>query len=352
MRPVYLWPFIENAFGLSIRKWTTRGFLCERILLNRDRKSKVKLTMKVDIALCLLFFLLLLGCSSEDGSRACATGERRDCVIDACAGFEECRDGDWSPCECESDEEEPSTPEPAALGTECTSDEDCPDAASCLVRSDTRWLGGAPPESFCVADCSDDASVCDEFSNAVCVLSSSDSDRALCLPACTLDDDGESCASIPGTACEPLLDTGSGFCRPLCVFDEDCASGHCDRATSTCQTSSSSSGLGFGESCTPESSSCAGLCLDFGDGIGLCSHRCVFGGSERCAEAELGDVCAYASVEGGVGDVGFCAPLCDCNDDCSATGFVCDAFTDPELAAVLGHPGLCSPGSGGLDCQL
>jgi hypothetical protein len=52
--------------------------------------------------------------------------------------------------------------------------------------------------------------------------------------------------------------------------------------------------------------------------------------------------CAFASESGGLGDLGYCAELCNCDDDCNHEAFICEAFPKESLKAELGFQGICT----------
>jgi hypothetical protein len=90
---------------------------------------------------------------------------------------------------------------------------------------------------------------------------------------------------------------------------------------------------------------CSGLCVDLGDAASVCSHRCVFGDTAECAPvsgAARRGGCLYVTPGGTVGDLGYCAEVCDCNDQCSEPTSVCDAFGDATLEAAFGRKGVCT----------
>jgi hypothetical protein len=80
--------------------------------------------------------------------------------------------------------------------------------------------------------------------------------------------------------------------------------------------------------------------------LALCSYRCVFGSSDECAVEganPIVGVCAYTESDIAPGNVGYCAPLCDCNDDCVAPGYACRAFTNENTRLAYGKVGICVP---------
>lgn len=315
------------------------------------------MTSAVRLVALLILHASVMGCGGADSapSADCSETQEEDCACtDNCDGTRVCEGDAWSSCDCDAcDQEEDGNGgegdgEEHPLGSPCVETADCSEGAFCLQADSTDWLGGGPPEAVCVADCSEDPSVCDDFADSVCVLSSIEleSGQAWCLPACELGVETRACEGMPYAHCDELLGgESSGFCRPFCVFDSDCSVGSCDRGTGACVATAPHSTVGFGQSCTPDLSDCAGVCTTLAPGQSICSHRCVFGEATDCNtenDSTLSAVCAYASSSGSVGDTGFCAPLCDCNDDCLASGFVCEAFSEQELASDLGHLGLCT----------
>ena len=102
---------------------------------------------------------------------------------------------------------------------------------------------------------------------------------------------------------------------------------------------------------------CDGLCVSLAPSEAQCSRRCVFGDLTECAVASGGlrrGGCLFVTTGGGLGDLGYCGELCDCTADCTAPGFVCDAF-DASLERAFGRKGVCTPPSlivsRALDCS-
>jgi hypothetical protein len=264
------------------------------------------------------------------------------------------------------------------LGAACDDDAGCPEGAFCLTPRDPSWLGGAPPQGLCVADCSSGAGRCDAFEDAVCVDASAgageltgddeaadagadrDADAgdvgpattvtALCLERCTLGTTrAAKCHGLSGIACE-LLPNGpasAGYCRPLCTIDQDCPTGHCELLTGTCtEQDGGASTRNLGQSCAEGAvDTCGALCVSIDDAPPVCSHRCVFGSPEDCAPADAPGrdaACVLTTLGGGIGDVGYCAALCDCPEDCGSPTQVCDPFQDDVLESTLGRAGTCT----------
>lgn len=278
----------------------------------------------------------------------CFHGDQDTCVgADGCTGIRQCKSsGTWGSCSCASTAM-------VTLGGACAEDSDCSTGAFCLLPDSTGWLGGGPPTGICVADCTDDVTICDAFANGTCVAAERSGvgvPNALCMPKCDLSDGTAAsmvCRTTPSSACEPLDATSEGFCRPFCQFDGDCPSGHCDRQVGVCLADApAQQPLTFGSNCDPSSPTCDGVCLQLGTNASICSNRCVFGTATECAvdgASPLAGVCAYPASEANPGNLGYCTPLCDCNSDCVASGFVCDAFSSTATASILSHKGMCVP---------
>jgi hypothetical protein len=311
-------------------------------------------TLLVVFGLC--YLTLSSGCNDQDeGSQSCAPGESRECGI-GCAGVKRCNDyGLWGDCVCDA---EATGTGPASLGQDCDDDTNCPTSATCLQPSGSAWLGGGPPRGICVADCTANVDVCTRFRNARCVSSTraggDDTPSAVCMPACDLTAGttaNPACASVPFSACDNLNEGTVGFCRPFCRVDSDCPTAHCDRQVGVCIAQlTEAPSVVFGESCEPSQADCRGVCLDLGPTAAgtsaICSHRCTFGTHDDCSVPGTFPqtaACVYAASFSYPGDIGYCAPLCDCNDDCLASGFVCRAFSTANSQNALGRKGTCVP---------
>jgi hypothetical protein len=236
------------------------------------------------------------------------------------------------------------------LGGECDADNDCPEGATCLTADDHELFGGGAPHGVCTADCSKDADACDAFDQAVCVdtTAAGGSERALCLEACDFGDPEaleSKCHGRLDVACEELDDTS--FCRPLCMTDADCGVLGCDRLDGVCRSAELvTPDLHFGTECDAdaEEPGCSGLCLELDAQYAICSHRCTFGDASDCAAAgsKLPSACVLVSPGGTLGDVGYCAELCDCNDDCASAAGICASFDDEVLEDTFGYLGSCT----------
>jgi hypothetical protein len=347
-----------------------------------DQKSMTYAARRVGVVLVALL-LLLYACddaSSPEPMAECRAGATRLCTgPNGCGGTRACRGAPahWGACECDAKTAPPPDAGAAVrprLGAACRRDADCPSHAFCLGTDSGALFGGAPPDGMCVADCSDDERACAQFEDAVCVsVGAVDDDAdagrsasapALCFEGCRLGAAEQSkCHGRARVACAPIEDSpdAGSFCRPLCANDEECGARACDPAHGVC-TDGVESDRTFGLRCEAEAQAgvdsdadagsdasagalCAGLCVQLNAAPALCSRRCVFGAAGECAPASGGlrrGACVFASEGGGIGDVGYCGELCDCNDDCIEATFVCDAFEDKALESAFGHAGVCT----------
>jgi len=316
----------------------------------------------------------------------CPLGSTRMCAGSACIGTTTCQGSpaDWGPCICSDVGPSSDAGNVSSLGASCKRTGDCPKGGSCLLAPTDSFFGGAPSEGVCVATCQA-AGDCSPFSNAVCV-DVSDSQGAsasnmtgLCMEQCLIGESStQKCHGGAHVACTSLTDQGStGYCRPVCASDAECSSGACDpqrgvcvtrRVTDTtfgqvCDTMSSGVGAGGadnaagGEGGTFEAgaagaasdetaAACAGQCLKLNGASSVCSRRCVFGNTDECAPATGGlrrGACVFVTPGGTIGDLGYCAELCDCNQDCVEQTFTCEAFDDASLESAFGRKGTCVP---------
>jgi len=234
----------------------------------------------------------------------------------------------------------------AAFERPCDSVADCDPGMLCLEEDGDEYFGGGLPGGRCTVDCLEDPTACGSSGELVCVRTelAGSEPAARCFPACSPGDrDDAKCQDATLTACERLPDdTELGFCRPFCASDDDCSAGHCDRRNGACVPSAAADD--FGASCVPdvEDPQCFGVCVALEDGFGVCSHRCRYGSAEPCAGGDGLTFCAYPSEGGDLGDVGYCAELCDCESECSHDGGACDPFESEAVSMALGAAGVCA----------
>jgi hypothetical protein len=213
---------------------------------------------------------------------------------------------------------------------------------------------------------------------------SDSSHRALCFEQCTLGaSPNTKCHGTAHVACAPLEGnpSGYGFCRPVCASGADCGGSYCDPVRGIC-VSHPGPDRTFGRLCASDAAhssshdaganagldaadtaralgdagsdartgaaltNCDDLCVEVNQLASTCSRRCVFGSTEECAPASGGlrrGACTFVTANGSIGDLGYCAELCDCKDDCVESMFECDAFDNPTLESSFGRKGVCTP---------
>ncbi|HYQ18766.1 MAG TPA: hypothetical protein VEQ58_23485, partial [Polyangiaceae bacterium] len=256
-------------------------------------------------------------------------------------------------------------------GANCRDDGDCRKGLFCLSSTSTAVKGEGPSAGLCVADCARDETVCEKLDpESTCVLLDDNGsasvldDTALCLPSCKLGEpskDDDKCRGRIDLVCsEATAGTGLGYCRPACRSDLDCGERRCNLRTGFC-TDDAPSGDAIGSACNPASSECAGGCIDHGSSWAECSGVCRLN-TPGCGQAPSSgppyDFWCYLdpSSAGGEGDLGYCARVCDCDDDCGRDDAVCEPHA--SLKGDTGRAGVCASktfGSGatraGLPCR-
>lgn len=264
----------------------------------------------------------------------------------------------------------PGTGQPKAnFGRACQAPSDCGVDLLCLTSSSTALSRGGPPGGLCTIACRQDPEVCSRFADdARCV---DFGDTSYCLEACdygsTIEDafDAQKCHGRTEFACKPRwVDTGESCdsvddcsdgercddtcyrdmptCMPQCNGDSDCDTGRfCDPRSGEC-VSHVPGGRRLTERCNVETQPdpCRGSCgLIERDEGGRCDETCTLGAYPNCGlvpdPPNLG--CAIpVNDRARFGDMGFCAPLCDCTVDCP-DGMVC-VVAEFEY---LQRPGFC-----------
>lgn len=259
---------------------------------------------------------------------------------------------------------------PGRLGRRCVSDAACGDGMVC-VTSDSTLIGGqGPAKGICTADCSGFGNTCANFGpDAVCIRF--DGGAAFCMEGCSFGPralttfESSKCHGRPEMACSPFTDGSANViptCLPRCNSDADCEGLFCDPTTGLCDTEPST-GAPVGTPCdTSGPNTCRGTCNRFfigtmGDTTSMCGEQCTTGagnvGEASCGWAGPGSGVADAfclfsfgliTSQGGpgYGDLGACAPLCDCNDDCANKDLVCRPIEDTEFTNATGRLGVCA----------
>jgi hypothetical protein len=305
--------------------------------------------------------LLVSGCGqTTDGKKntSCEPGRTLACTGgDGCAGHQVCADDGsaFGACTCAGDETFPSTgPASGLAGANCEDDGDCRKGSFCLTYGSRALDGEGPAGGICVAECARDASVCEKLdADATCVVlddrgtSSVLDDTAFCLPRCKLGDAAsgeEKCRGRVDLVCsEAAAGSGQGYCRPACRSDRDCGSRLCNLRTGLCGDAPPS-GDPIGSACNPEESHCAGGCIDHGSNWAECSGVCRLNtpGCGQTSSRPPYDYWCYLdpSNVGGDGDLGYCAHVCDCDDDCGRDDAVCEP--SGSLESDTGRAGVCA----------
>jgi hypothetical protein len=348
-----------------------------------------------------LAVLVIAGCGDGSGSNGtCIAGARQACVgTDGCAGERVCwgSPASWTDCSCPLPDGGPADGRVAdgssgdgggaALGASCTRDADCPTGGFCLTGDTRQLFGGAPPAGTCVAAC-DSVGGCAAFGSATCVqvddpaaaADAGQSATGLCFERCQIGGaagTGAKCHGRAQIACAPVeaSASGAGYCRPICATSGECLSGVCDPRRGVCVDSAptdpafalrcqapADGGAGpdggggaadaavaaedGGGDAAVAAPPCAGLCVGVSASSSLCTRRCLFGSTDECApelDGRRRGGCLFVTKGGSVGDLGYCAELCDCNRDCADPSLVCDAFDDPTLEAAFTRKGVCTP---------
>jgi hypothetical protein len=269
----------------------------------------------------------------------------------------------------------------ANIGAECEADVDCGTGLICITPDSTIFGSGGPAGGLCsrVCEVAEDCGT-----TAYCVPFEEDATTGYCIEACQTGSAGEpkchersnvACGLLglipTTTACTSREDCGSGQlcdaeagtcgdivpgCVPTCGGDFDCGSGqYCSFATGLC-TDGSASGSDIGELCDPAAATdpCSGFCSATNEAgtEGICSALCTLSpslaGCGWSGEGSADAACLFGTVlspegDAGVGDVGLCGALCDCNDDCNAENDRCLDQTGGDVLSLFGRNGYCRP---------
>ena len=254
------------------------------------------------------------------------------------------------------------------LGKACAGPADCTGGTTCLAATGKIILGTeAPANGYCSRSCTTDT---DCAGSGICLdVSASGATTAVgyCFQTCTFGGPSGSvkCHGRTDVGCltiDSMTTPTTDICYPVCSQDSDCPTGRkCDLSESLC-ADTAATGDPLGSHCTADpdggASSCVGGCLPIGSAAGgnsvvanVCTMFCVVGNLNACNWVGSGTaltsggahgVCALASSNAQVGDIGFCSQECDTITDCSDktdTGGTCDT----SLMSTIGH-GICSWG--------
>lgn len=245
-----------------------------------------------------------------------------------------------------------------AVGASCASDADCGKGSLMCLLPTSSDVGGGPAGGVCTLDCSKaltdpKVNVC--VPGSVCVKFTSTT--AYCLEGCALGaapSGQKKCHGRVDMACTDS-ESPEPYCNPTCRGDFDCGDRRCDFSSGRCVDKVSGT-LAPGNACEEDSAdnACrAGICLgtpgvDGGPSAAFCSGLCRLGGlgcGEDPSTSEPRKAMCLLLPQGSkrsAGDTGYCASLCDCNDDCKSPNLVCDPLPD-DYQSVTGRLGSCSP---------
>lgn len=260
-----------------------------------------------------------------------------------------------------------STGSSSLIGQPCLKDTDCgTDGLTCLADSSEDYLSGGVSHGICTLDCSadilaavSDVGTCSKVdATAICVGTTPA--KAYCLESCTVGPPSAAenkCHNRKDMACSDPRDRGIGYCKPVCRGDFDCGKRFCDLSSGVCVDKiDSSRKLPIGSKCDPNSDvdPCHGACVGILEGdasttqVGFCSGYCKLGEQNGCgfdpSSTSVDAFCLFGTSQlSDFADLGFCAQVCDCNDDCLNPDFVCSTVTG--LSDIISRPGACGPPS-------
>ncbi|MBW2537105.1 MAG: hypothetical protein JRI55_36800, partial [Deltaproteobacteria bacterium] len=255
------------------------------------------------------------------------------------------------------------------LGAACATSDECGGLVCDLPAPSSDPSGYAG--GICTFTC-EDADLCAQvLTGARCI-------DGLCLEPCEYGPsdlsaaDPTKCHGRGDVACYEVHEGGAirDLCLPTCNVDADCGDPmFCDPAEGFCRPVPPS-GLSDGMPCNAHAD-CMGICFDSTPSQrGVCARVCTLGRVPSCGwdgsgSADYGCLLSQDAANAGFGDGGFCAELCDCDEQCSSPSFVCEPFAAvPHLSAPWaqqvvtgsGRAGLCvdaeeaSGGSPGMPC--
>jgi len=196
----------------------------------------------------------------------------------------------------------------------------------------------------------DDTAICLQISTA----------QAYCVESCQTGAPSATemkCHDRKDMACADPRDRGIGFCKPTCLGDFDCKGRVCDLAEGVCVDKlDPSRKLPIGAKCDPNADvdPCVGACVGIVEGdastttVGFCSGYCKLGEQNGCGfdpqATTVDSFCLFGTSQfSDFADLGFCAQVCDCNDDCLNPDFICTTVNG--LNDIISRPGACGPRS-------
>lgn len=281
----------------------------------------------------------------------------------------------------------PLQPGSGTIGSRCQATLDCKVGLECITESMTALDGGAPPHGLCTVACTQNTE-CEKFSaGSLCYPFDVESPEGYCVEGCSFGQQGafRKCHARPDFSCAPALLQDTGYdcasgclageiciaatntcqlaipaCLPSCRGDLDCAAGlYCDQQFlgGKC-VPTKPAGKPLGEPCTVpgpleplEPDECLGYCQADADGssAGHCLSTCGLGSG--CAwnpKTRLFDGACYITStlsqgNAAYGDLGFCAPACNCAAECGDASLAClvGQGIDPLDTKAYAGVGLC-----------
>jgi hypothetical protein len=254
--------------------------------------------------------------------------------------------------------EEPLSERSGSIGRPCATDADCLAPLDCIqASSNDEFRDGGPQGGYCSFRCS-----ANEECTALDELSACNTTLGRCFAMCLIGPSEVKCGSDRAQVCVDLQQGELGACIPRCTSDAACGPGRfCDPGISGLCKDEARVGRGVGAPCNVATASadCASeLCIEYVDPAdesvilgSFCSANCVFGLANGCgfdglsSGARTSACLAPQFANGQVGELGYCAPLCNTTGDCTQrnAGWVCDPFDDPNAVAQVGRFGECLP---------
>jgi hypothetical protein len=256
------------------------------------------------------------------------------------------------------------------LGSACINDAECGDGLTCALPNSGLFEGEGPAKGLCTVPCTSNQTCIDISASASCVGVGGASNDAFCFEGCALGMPNLGvlkCHNRPEVACSPLVDQANNAvgaaCLPTCAQDADCSGGtFCSPSTGRCTSTRPAAGQALGSACDPAAVAdpCHGFCsptglTGAGESIGSCMELCSFGSQCAFSGATAAGACVLVlDPAESIGDLGFCAQVCNCTTDCGASGYSCIDWGSANLRTAFGSNGFCfqaGMGDAVLDCD-
>jgi len=305
---------------------------------------------------------VLIDCGSS--SQHCVPGQSITCAGAGCTGHQVCAaNGDaYEACVCDnasSGQFPAAGPNSGLIGAACADASGCRAGLECISSHSSYLNGEGPSAGMCLARCLPDHDFCKGLdATSKCVVldnggtpNTTSDDIAYCLPGCQLGtqvNELDKCRGRSDLVCsESPAGSRSGYCRPACRSDVDCDGRYCDLSTGLCGDSVRT-GDPIGAACSADtvlSTTCAGGCMPISATFAECSGVCSYGtGTPGCGQSNLSARLSYycyidPTSGSGLGDLGYCANLCDCDNDCARSDAVCEPVS--TITSATGRAGVC-----------